>query len=265
MSFALSACATINISEDRIIQPDERPPAVAKLGKDYKLEHVEVTHADGATSRGIYLSSPQSLVTVLYFGGSQFRIDRESRPVIEALAKTSVDIVMFDYRGYGRSDGEPTTELLKSDAVDVLRFAKAKAKNKVVLYGLSLGSFVAASVAERQSIDGLILEAVATNVKDLASNLVPWYAKPFVTVRVQPKLLDVDNVRALKAYTGPLLVLAGEDDDLVPVRMQKSLWESVPTAKKVMHIFPNQDHKGLIESKEFAEILKQFLRNQVGA
>lgn len=154
--FVLFGCTTIDISENSFIRPDQRPPAPETLGAGYVMEPVSVAHADGAVSRGIYLRSSQSIATVLYFGGNEFRLDREGKPVVEGLAKAGVDIVIFDHRGYGRSDGAPTAELLKTDAADLYRFVRTKVKNRVVVYGLSLGSFVAASVTETQPIDGLV-------------------------------------------------------------------------------------------------------------
>jgi pimeloyl-ACP methyl ester carboxylesterase len=260
----ITACATIDISENTAIRPDEKPPLASNLNDRYVSVAVEVAHTDGATSRGIYFSSPKSIATVLYFGGNEFRIDRESKSVIEGLAKVPVDIVIFDYRGYGRSDGTPTAKLLQSDSLDLFRFVKSRAKNKIVVYGLSLGSYIAANLANSENIDGLVLEGVSTNVKDWATHLVPWYAKPFITINIQPTLLAIDNVKALKDYTGPLLVLAGENDELVPVSLQKSLWEQATTSKKDFHIFSKYGHKGLIQSEEFPKVLKRFLTEEVG-
>jgi pimeloyl-ACP methyl ester carboxylesterase len=261
---SITACATIDITENTVLRPDEKPPLASNLSAGYVSEAVEVTHADGATSRGIYFSSPKSTATVLYFGGNEFRIDRESQSIIESLAKVPVDIVIFDYRGYGRSDGTPTAKLLQSDSLDLFRFVKGKTKNKIVVYGLSLGSYIAANVANHENVDGLVLEGVSTNVKDWATQLVPWYAKPFVDINIQQTLLGIDNVKALKDYTGPLLVLAGQSDELVPVGLQKSLWEQATTAKKDFHAFPKYGHKGLIQSEDFPKVLKRFLTEEVG-
>ena len=262
---ATASCSTIDITEKDVIRPDQRPPLAKSLKGDYRTEAIEYTHADGAVSRGIYFSSPHSLATVLYFGGSEFRIDRESRSVIEGLSKASVDIVMFDYRGYGRSDGEPTSELLKADAASLYKFVKTKANNKVIAYGLSLGSFIAASLAQDHELDGLILEGAATNAKDLIATYVPWYAQPFVTVHIQPSLLKIDSAKAMEKYAGPLLIIGGENDSVVPVSLQKKLWKNATTKRKTMHFFPNHDHKGLVSSDDFPSVLKRFLVDEVGA
>ena len=263
----MAGCTTVDISEKSFIRPDERPPAVEALEGGYTMEAVSVTHSDGVTSRGIYLRRPQARATVIYFGGNEFRIDREAKPVIEGLAKAGVDIVLFDHRGYGRSGGEPTAALLKTDAVALYRFVRAKAppESKVVLYGLSLGSFIAASVAESQPIDGLVLEGAPTNVDEQVSSLIPWYVKPFVEVKVANELSAVDNVKALRDYSGPLLVLAGGEDEIVSRGMQLRLYESAKTTKKDMKVFPGYGHKGLVMSNGFPCVLREFLAKRVGA
>jgi pimeloyl-ACP methyl ester carboxylesterase len=259
----LFGCTTVEISESVFLRPDQRPPVPQTLGAGYTMESVSVTHADGAVSRGIYLHSPQSIATVLYFGGNEFRLDREGKPVIEGLAKAGCDMLIFDYRGYGRSDGTPTAELLKSDAADLYRFTRAKATHPVVVYGLSLGSFVAASVAQTQAIDGLVLEGAPTNVQELVNAQLPWYAKPFVHFKFGTELLTIDNVKALRNYDGPLLVLSGGKDELVPDALQRSLYEQAKTPRKEIHVFPAYGHKGLIESAEFPPLLRHFLSSEV--
>lgn len=257
----LLGCTTIDISENSFLRPDQRPPVPETLGSGYVMESVSVAHADGAVSRGIYLRNPQSIATILYFGGNEFRLDREGKPVVERLAKAGVDIVIFDHRGYGRSDGTPTAELLKRDAVDLYRFVRSRAQNRVVVYGLSLGSFMAASVAEKQPIDGLVLEGAPTNVVDQVHALIPWYVSLFVRPRISAELLSVDNVKALNNYNGPLLILSGGKDELVPPSLQRMLYDQVQTTRKDIHVFPEYDHKGLIESADFPRVLRQFIAN----
>ena len=259
----LFGCASIELSENDFLRPDQKPPVPQTLGDGCAMEHVSVAHADGAVSRGIHVRCPQSIATVLYFGGNEFRIDREGGPVVQALAKAGSDVVIFDYRGYGRSDGAPTADLLRRDAVDVYRFVRARAANHVVVYGLSLGSFVAASVAQTQPVDGLVLEGAPTNAGDLVRAQIPWYASPFVHTKLTAGLLAIDNVQALRGYDGPLLLLAGGKDEQVPVWLQRSLYEQAATPRKEIHVFPAYGHKGLIESTEFPPMLRQFLSGPV--
>jgi esterase/lipase len=259
----LPACGTISVSEKNFLHPDKEPPPVQQLGDGYAMDTVSVRHVDGAVSQGIWLSNPNSAATILYFGGNEFRIDQASGDVIVALAKACVDIVIFDYRGYGRSKGSLTAETLMTDAMDVLRFVKAKAKNKVVVYGHSMGSSVVGMTVRYIPVDGVIMEAAHTNVRELVSSQIPWYYRPFVRIEIEPKLLVADNASFVRGYSGALLVLAGEDDHLVPVRLQRELWEQAATRNKAIHVFRDYGHNGLIRSEEFPDVLSAFLTRQL--
>jgi pimeloyl-ACP methyl ester carboxylesterase len=262
---ALAGCATVDIDEKVFLKPDQRPPAAETLGAGYVVENVSVPQADGAVSRGVYFHSPRSIATVLYFGGSSFRLDREGLPVITGLARAGADVMVFDYRGYGRSDGTPTAALVRSDAQAVFQFARAKARGPLVVYGLSMGSFVAASVAETQPVDGLVLEGAATSAEALVGNMFPWYAKLVVRPKLTPEVAAIDNVKALRNYGGPLLMLGGENDELMPPSMQRSLFEQAPSANKEIRLFAGYGHKGLVESAEFPAVLKSFLAGKVSS
>jgi uncharacterized protein len=171
--------------------------------------------------------------------------------------------VIVDYRGYGRSKGNPTPELLMTDAIDVLRFVKAKAKNRVVVYGHSMGGSVAGMTVRNLPVDGVILEGAPTNVLELVSSHIPWYYKPFTKIEIEPKLLVADNASFVRGYSGALLVLAGEDDYLVPVRLQRALWEQAATQNKAIHVFHDYGHNGLMNSQEFPDVLSAFLTRQL--
>jgi len=259
----LPSCATISVSEKNLLHSDKGPPPVQELGDGYAMDTVSVRHVDGAVSQGIWLSNPNSTATILYWGGNEFRIDLAAGDVIPALAKARVDIVMFDYRGHGRSKGSLTAETLMTDAADVLRFVKAKAKNKVVVYGHSMGSSVAGLTVRFIPVDGVIMEGAITNVRDIVSSHAPWYYKPFVKVDVEPKLLVADNASFVRGYPGALLVLAGENDNAVPVRLQKALWEQAATTNKAIHVFRDYGHNGLMHSEEFPGVLSAFLTRQL--
>jgi hypothetical protein len=265
LASTLAGCATITVDERTILRPDQRPPAAESLGASYVREDLALPQADDAVSRGVYFHSPLSTATVLYFGGSSFRLDIEGQPVVTALARAGMDVMIFDYRGYGRSDGTPTAALMRSDAQALARFARSKAHGPLVVYGLSLGSFVASAVAETEPVDALVLEGTATNAQDMVDHRFPWYAKLVARPKFSAEVASIDNVKALRGYQGPLLVLSGEDDEMMPPSLQRSLYEQVPTTRKAMRLFAGYGHKGLIESPEFTGVLRDFLAAQLGA
>lgn len=248
----LSACATIRIAEDDLIHPDPKRDSIQEIAPGYRLDTIEIVHADGVASRGVWLRRDDSVATVVYFGGNEFHLDQGGTSVIKPLTAVQVDVVIVDHRGYGRSDGIPTVKLLQRDALDLVDHVRAGSPGRVVLYGHSLGSFIAAYAAAERDVDGLILEGTTTSVGEWAHNMVPWYAKPFVTLDVDPAFAEVGNTASLSRYTGPLLILVGSKDDQTPPKLARKLYRQAASTRKRFVVIPGQGHSAVVAGEAVA-------------
>lgn len=95
---------------------------------------------------------------------------------------------------------------MKRDALAVFDFVREHAAGRpVVVHGVSLGSFIAA----QRDVDGVVLEATAPDVRSWGTRPIPWYAKPFVRLKIAPALLAESNAAVVRRYAGPLLLLTG--------------------------------------------------------
>lgn len=256
---ALSACGTMQVGERMFIRPD--PPvadgAAAPVREQGMPKGVAVPAAtvsdklialdEGATVRGIELDQPGARVTILYFGGNAFHIDAHARYVLPVLAACHANVLMFDYRGYGRSDGKPTVYSMQQDALRIFDLANAAHPGQVVVHGQSLGSFVAAYVAQQRPVAGLVLESTSTNVRDWANANVPWYAKPFLTIEIGPTLRDIDNIHALSGYQGPALVMVGAHDAITPPKYAQQVYAGLPGMHKRLVVNPAAGHNDVLE------------------
>lgn len=247
----LSGCA-VQVGERNVLRADrpDDPPRKQRLddasAPSWKLETLALP-AVGAELRGIAASRPGNALTVLYFGGNAFHLDQHGAEVLAAIAPCGVDVTIFDYRGYGRSQGTPTIAALKQDALQIFDEVNARHAGRVVLHGQSLGSFIAAYVAQqRPAARGLILESTTTNPRDWANSMLPWYAWPFVRVQVSPELQAVDNVAAASAYAGPALVLQGEQDNVTPPRLARQVYAALPSSARQMVLVPGAGHNGVL-------------------
>lgn len=261
MVLGLAGCATIPMSENDLLYPDQSASLDASVN-DYRIDAVEIRHADGAVSRGVWMTPADARATVVYFGGNQFRLDQHADPVIRAMQAAGVSVVIVDHRGYGRSDGQPTMQLLRSDALDVVDYVRARRPGRVVLYGHSIGSFIAAGAAAERAVDGLILEGTSTTATEWAHSLVPWYAKPFVTVQIDDVLAGVSNVAALSRYRAPLLILAGAADTQTPARLAKKLFATAPSADKRFVRVPKGGHDSVLDDPLVQSALRDFLADR---
>lgn len=255
----LSGCKTIEVSESDLLQPDSRIEAVLRDGQ--KIERHIVQTAQGAIAVTV-ITRPGNRIGVLYCGGNQHRTRVLGGEIAEAFPG-NVDLVLFDYPGYGESDGKPTHESLMESgrAVYDQMLRDNPAYQRRVVYGLSLGGFVATDVAAARHPDRLVLEATAPDAMKWLNSFVPWFAKPFVDVKIEPKLAQYDNLARLHGFPGRMLLLVGtRDSQTKPVlmrRMYEDLRElGVDVAFKRI---PGRGHGEALGHDDARQALSEFL------
>ena len=252
----LSACQSLVIKDLDLIRPDNLTGYKTKGVFDQdklqktlpqaqlKEEAIVVPQegADAVTLKGVNVNLPAAKTTVLYFGGNLTHVD-ENAPILAKLSATCpANFTTFDYRGYGRTNGKPNALLLKEDALRIYDEVRAKTQGKLVVYGYSLGGFMAGHIAANRSIDALVLEGSATTPADVVDAQIPWYAKPIVSVTISDNLKTIDNQLALSQYKGKALVITGEKDATMPANLGQKLFETMPSRDKQYWMVPNGTH-----------------------
>lgn len=256
LPLTLSACVTMQVEEGNFIRPDEKSGyrttekfddnALQKVLPGAHLQEQALTTADHLELRGVGLQQDKVVATVLYFGGNMYHLDDSVSNVAKTLGKCGVNLVSFDYRGYGRSPGQPTVANMQDDALRIYDQVRAQTGGKLIVHGQSLGSFIAAYVAQQRPVDGLVLESTATNAYDWAVANTPWYAKPFVKIELSPSLQNIDNAAAVSTYHGHSLVLLGEFDKITPQELGRRVYQAIPDTHKQLVVSPGGGHNGLL-------------------
>jgi uncharacterized protein len=274
LCWLVSACATIQIDEAHVIHPDSVSGAAPRRRlteaalqtalPDAHMDELEVAGPAGAPLRGVLIRRPQARTTVLYFGGNGFHLDDGAMFVATALAPCPVNLLVFDYPGYGRSPGSPTVATMQQDALTLFDYAAAQFPGGLFVHGHSLGSFVASHVAQQRPVRGLVLEAPATRALDWAQAKVPWYATPFVNLQVSDSLQDVDNTRALARFEKPTLVLAASGDAVIPHPLARKVYDAIPGTRKQFLLVSGADHNNILQHPEAAAAYCAFLQQNTG-
>jgi len=243
---ALAGCKTVEIKESMIIRPDALTEA--KPLPEQAFQHgtqLEVIRPDGAVLHGVLVKRDGAERTLLYFGGNAFHLDESGKHVMAALDRCKVNIAIFDYRGYGRSSGIPTVANMRGDGLAIYDMLDLRFPGNVVVHGQSLGSFVAAGVAQERPVRAVVLETTATTALDWANNSLPWYFKPFIDFKVDEALAAIDNEKAAGNIKAPLLVLAGGEDKTTPAAMSQRVFEASPAEHKRIVILPDAGHNSV--------------------
>ncbi len=179
---------------------------------------IGVETSDGNTLQGIHIPAvsatrkPRTLV--LGFGGNAWNGANVAALLHQLFPQA--EVVVFHYRGYRPSTGSPSAELLLTDAPLVHDFAVDRVKpDHTIAVGFSIGSGVAASLAGRRLLDGLILVTPFDSLKAAASDLYPWL--PVATFFEH----ELNTAAFLKDARVPVALIAGDRDTLIrPARTQ---------------------------------------------
>lgn len=178
--------------------------------------------------------------------------------VLHAALLTAVgfDVLLFDYRGYGRSSGSPSEEGTYRDARAALAFLLEQSgvdPSRVFYLGESLGGAVALDLALKRPPAGLVLLSTFTGVRDLARRHYP-----FVPAALVPDVYPA--LRRIHELDAPLLVLHGDHDEIVPLSQGRALFEAAPGPKR-MHVFDGLGHNDLVPlaGAELAQVMASWV------
>ena len=157
------------------------------------------------------------------------------------LTAVGFDVLLFDYRGYGRSSGSPSEEGTYRDARAALACLLEQPgvdPARVFYFGESLGGAVALDLALERPPAGLLLLSAFTGVREMSR-----LHYPFVPAVLVPDVYP--TLRRMHELHAPLFVLHGERDEIVPLSQGRALFEAAPGPKR-MHVFPGLGHNDLV-------------------
>jgi len=160
----------------------------------------------------------RGITVVTFHGNAGTMSDRLEHTRL--LHDLGVSVLAVEYRGYGNSEGEPSEEGLAMDARAGLAEARRRAPtNKIVIHGRSLGGAVATQLASFGPVDGLIVESTFTSLPEMAGRTAIPLARRLVAY-------DFDSLNLIGRVDAPVLVIHGEEDELIPISMGEQLREA---------------------------------------
>jgi fermentation-respiration switch protein FrsA (DUF1100 family) len=207
------------------------------------FQDVRIQSADGETLHGWWLENPSARAQVIFFHGNGGNLS-VWLDAIAGLRQHGLSVLAVDYRGYGASTGSPTERGLYRDADATLAAFDEKFRRQgtpVIYWGRSIGSAIAAYAASRRPPDGLVLESPFPDIRwILRNNPLLWMLSLFSSYRFP-------QARFLAGYGGPLLVVHGDADSIVPFSAGRALFDGARTTRKTFVTIPGADHNDLQE------------------
>lgn len=202
---------------------------------------VKVQTADGETLHGWWMAHPAPRAQVIFWHGNGGNLSLWL-DAIAGINRRGFSVLAVDYRGYGASTGSPGERGLYSDADAALQLFNQRLRTPgvpVIYWGRSLGSPVAAHNASGAAPDGVVLESPFPDLRTaIAGNPVLLLLSVFSSYRFPTSAL-------LERYDGPLLVIHGAADSIIPISAGRRVFERARGSRKRFVVIPGANHNDL--------------------
>jgi uncharacterized protein len=220
------------------------------------LEDVWFTSEDGTRLFGWYVGSPRSSAVLLWcHGNAGNMIHRLAN--LAALYETGLSVFLFDYRGYGRSEGMPTEKGLYRDARVAYQYLidiRHIDPGRLVVFGRSLGAAVAGNLASERTVAGLILESAFPSIAAMAKQQFGGLPAHWLLGSRFPL------IERMKFIHVPILMIHGDQDSIVPFPLGEQVFQAALEPKS-LYVVKGADHNNLpvIGGAPYFAQLKQFV------
>ena len=207
---------------------------------------------------GIFYEHPEEkLVAIVNHGNGNNIV--YSRPCVQALLACGVSVLIYDYRGFGMSEGAPTVSGVVEDAhaayVYVMKELKYK-PDQLIVYGGSLGTGISSELLKSKTCLGIIYDSPFLSPEKLAKEVLPYFNVYPTFLWFKPTL---DNTVFVEGKHPPILFVGAVHDSIIPISHGKRLYELCAGEKK-MHIFQNSLHTWYeADFDEYKGCISQFV------
>jgi hypothetical protein len=209
--------------------------------------------ADGLKLHGWYVDVAQPRAVVLIAHGNAGNVTNRD-DLLRQFRALGASVMVFDYRGYGRSEGSPSEAGVLADARSARRWLAKRtgvAEKEIVLCGESLGGGVQVDLAAKDGARGLILISTFDSLASVAAFHYPWFP---VRMLMRTRL---DSLAKIAEYHGPLLQIHGSQDTIVPLALARRLFDAAGEPKELL-IVERGDHNDPLGPAAMAAIDRFF-------
>jgi fermentation-respiration switch protein FrsA (DUF1100 family) len=222
-------------------------------------EDVFLDTEDGVRLHGWYIPRHGSKQTLLFFHGNAGNISHRGASV-EIFHRLGLNVFIFDYRGYGKSQGKPEENGLYKDARAAWRYLTDERgfdQEDIILFGRSLGGAVAADLAAEIQPGGLILESTFSSARDVANAVFPILSR-LIFLRY-----DFNTVAHVRRVACPVLVLHSPDDDIIPFRLGEKVFQAANEPKSLVKMRGDHNSGFLMSQPDYERALGAFVSRSV--
>lgn len=229
------------------------PPSI---GGGIVADVVEQETQEGDDGQENHEPAEQPVQTILLCHGNAENVAQSAAYIGEMLRRTlNAELFVFDYRGFGKSEGVPAERGVLEDseaAYEWLKTKSGKSPSEIILVGHSIGGGPAVHLASKHGAKLLVLQRTFNALTEPAANQYPWLPIRYV-MRNQFRSIDW-----IKDYSGPVFQSHGTADRLIPIHMGRELFDTAPTKAKQFFSVEGMGHLDPLP-ENYWEQLSQFV------
>ena len=235
--------------------PEKLPPDFKFAYDHLKAEEKFAEPEKGATISYLHFQVDDPKGVVIYLKGNTKSIKGWGKFAID-FTRLGYEVVMMDYRGFGKSTGKRTVEAMKRDSQFIYEIVKNEfSEDKIIVYGRSLGSGFAARLASKNNPRLLILTSPIYSLLRTIHRYLPFMpAKPFLRYKI-PTFHYLKNVRC------PIKIIHGSDDKLVPINTAVDLSEINPKLTR-LYVILGAGHIDVHQFEEYHRVMEEIFEER---
>ena len=225
-----------------------------ELGLDF--DKVTLSTADDLQLSGWYVPADSAEFTVLFCHGNggnmMHRLDS-----INVFYNLGLNCFIFDYRGYGDSQGKPSEEGTYLDTMAAYKWLTEEKKispDNIIVFGRSMGASIAAQLASKVEVTALIIESAFTSYVDIGQKFYPympvrWFAR-----------FSYQTIDYIKSVHCPVMIIHSRGDEIVPFEFGLELYEVANKPKEFVEIFGSHNDSFLLSGEIYNNAWKKWLK-----
>ena len=226
------------------------------------FEEVQFQNSKKESIHGVYFpyqkidSQNPPIGTILYFHGNGENVSHLLDWGEKMRSDFRCNVLVFDYAGYGKSEGKPTAPGVLDDGLAALNYLKQKNEipaEQIILYGFSLGGSVAVDLASKHEVKALIVESSFTSLDDMGRHLLPFLPAGYFLREPLASGKKIGKVRC------PVFISHGRADQVIPFSQGQRLFEAAKEPKTFFIPPEGLDGHSAPHSEEHHEALRQFI------
>ena len=224
-------------------------------------EDIYYKTSDDVSINGWFIPADSSYNVILFCHGNAGNISHRLES-IQIFNRLSLDVFIFDYRGFGKSAGSISEEGTYQDAAGAWNFLvdiKGYDPSQIIIFGRSLGSGIASWLAREKNSVGLILESSFTSLPDLGVKIYPIFPVRLLARFDYP---TINNLRYIKC---PVLFIHSKEDEIIPYSLGRENYTSASEPKEFLEIQGSHNDGFMLSKNIYMEGIANFIEKYITA